>query len=84
MDSLSVEILIGIWVLVALFCEFVLISRIKYADGKSSWPDDDSKAMAKKYADDDNEICDIKKRKIRIFYLVIPPVVGFVLFVGMP
>lgn len=68
------------WLLLAIVCEVYIIKSLKDSDGTTSWPDDDSIAMTKKYAEHGNEKRRVERRSIRVTYLAVPALVAFFIF----
>lgn len=68
------------WAAQIIFCEVYMSFTVKDSDGETSWPDDDSKALSKQHAEYSNVANMVKRRAIRVTYLVMPALAAFLTF----
>lgn len=65
------EIFVIGWFLIVIICEVYLAKSVVDSNGETSWPDDDSKALATQHAKYKNDDNDRKRRLIRFIYIVL-------------
>lgn len=75
-----VNFLVG-WAIIAVICEIYLHKVVVDSTGETPWPDDDGKAMARQYAKYENDANSVKRRALRVTYIIVPALVAFFVFV---